>query len=58
VIRGRLSFAGHGGRNTVQFFGWLSRSRKLKPGRYTLVITATTPGVGSSSQTVTFTIVT
>ena len=57
LIRGSLTFSGHAGRNTVRFFGWLSRHKKLKPGRYTLVITATTPGVGSTSQKLTFTIV-
>ena len=56
VIRGTLHFAGHAGVNTVKFFGWLSRSRKLKPGKYTLVITATTPGVGSTSQKLSFTV--
>jgi len=57
VIRGSLSFAGHVGVNTVKFYGWLSRHRKLKPGKYTLVITATTPGAGSTSQKLKFTIV-
>jgi hypothetical protein len=54
--RGTLSSAGHAGRNTVNFYGWLSRSKKLKPGKYTVVITATTPGVGSTSQKLTFTL--
>jgi hypothetical protein len=36
-----LSFAGHGGLNKVFFQGRISRSRKLKPGHYTLIITAT-----------------
>jgi uncharacterized repeat protein (TIGR01451 family) len=57
VIRASLSFAGHAGVNTVRFYGWLSHRRKLKPGKYTLVITATTPGVGSTSQKLRFTIV-
>jgi streptogramin lyase len=39
--RGMLSFAGHGGLNKVFFQGRISRSRKLKPGHYTLIITAT-----------------
>jgi uncharacterized repeat protein (TIGR01451 family) len=57
AIRGSLGFAGHAGVNTVRFYGWLSNRRRLKPGRYTLVITATTTGVGSTSKTLTFTIV-
>ena len=46
--RGSLTFAGHAGLNTVRFNGWLSRTKKLKPGKYTLAITATTPGVGDT----------
>jgi len=57
AIRGSHTFAGHAGQNTVKFFGWLSRHKRLKPGRYTLVITATTPGAGSTSQKLKFTIV-
>ena len=55
--RGSLTFAGHTGLNTVRFNGWLSRTKKLKPGRYSLVITATTPGVGATSQSLRFKIV-
>jgi len=55
VIRGTLAFTGHAGVNKVRFFGWLP-GRKLRPGTYTLVMTATTPGVGSTSQRLTFTI--
>lgn len=57
VARGRLSFSGHAGANKVRFFGWLSKTRKLKPGKYMLVLTATTPGVGSSSKILKFRIV-
>jgi uncharacterized repeat protein (TIGR01451 family) len=57
AIRGSHSFVGHAGQNTVKFFGWLSRHKRLKPGKYTLVITATTPGAGSTSQKLKFTIV-
>ena len=56
VTRGTLSLAGHAGQNSVRFFGWV-RGKKLKPGKYTLVITATTPGAGSSSKKLKFTIV-
>lgn len=58
VIRGLFSFAGHGGLDTVRFQGRLSASKKLKPGKYVLVITAHTPGVGSTFTRLAFTIVT
>lgn len=54
---GSLSFAGHAGLNTVRFSGWLSRSKKLALGKYTLVITSITPGVGATSQMLRFTVV-
>ncbi len=56
LARGSLSHAGHAGRNAVRFQGRLSGTRKLKPGSYRVVITATTPGVGSTSKTLRFTI--
>src|SRR6201999_1164863 len=40
LVRGSLTFAGHTGQNTVKFDGWLSKHKRLKPGKYTLVITA------------------
>jgi thermitase len=52
--RGSLTFAGHAGPNTVRFTGWLSRTKKLKPGTYTLTITAITPHVGTTSQQLRF----
>ena len=55
--RGSLTFAGHAGLNKVRFAGWLSRTKKLTPGKYTLSITAITPGVGATSQQLRFTIV-
>jgi hypothetical protein len=55
--RGSLPFAGHAGLNTVRFNGWLARTKKLTPGKYTLVITAITPGVGATTQTLRFSIV-
>jgi uncharacterized repeat protein (TIGR01451 family) len=36
-----LSFTAHAGLNTIAFRGQMSSSRKLTPGRYTLLITAT-----------------
>jgi hypothetical protein len=57
VIAGTLSFTGHSGTNKVNFQGRISRSKKLKPGRYTLVITASNSVGYSSPQSLTFTIV-
>jgi uncharacterized repeat protein (TIGR01451 family) len=57
VVRGTLRRPGHAGVNKVRFLGSLTRTRKLKPGAYRVVITATTPGVGSTSKTLRFTIV-
>jgi hypothetical protein len=52
VTAGTLSFTGHSGMNRVVFQGRISRANKLKPGRYTLVITATnTAGQTSAGQT-------
>jgi hypothetical protein len=59
VTRGTLSFTGHEGTDSVLFTGRVSRTEKLKPGRYTLVITATnTAGQQSAPQKLSFTIVT
>ncbi len=58
ATRGSFSFAGHGGLNRVGFQGRVSDSKKLKPGKYTAVITANTPGIGSTFARLTFTIVT
>jgi hypothetical protein len=41
LSRGALSFAGHAGLNKVVFQGRLAGSKKLPPGRYTVVISAT-----------------
>jgi len=40
VVAGAISFAGRAGVNTVPFAGRLTRSRRLRPERYTLVIKA------------------
>ncbi|MEA2424978.1 MAG: hypothetical protein QOH13_1388, partial [Thermoleophilaceae bacterium] len=58
VTPGRLSFPGHSGTNRVSFQGRISPARKLKPGRYSLIITATNAaGQHSSAKTLRFTIV-
>jgi Putative Ig domain len=41
VHAGSLSFSGHPGVNRVVFLGRISRTNELKPGRYTLTVTAT-----------------
>jgi alpha-tubulin suppressor-like RCC1 family protein len=59
VTQGTLSFPGHAGLNKVSFQGRISASRKLRPGRYTLVIAATNAaGLRSLPATLVFTIVT
>lgn len=57
ATRGSLRFTGHSGPNTVSFQGRLSRSQKLAPGRYALLITATNAaGLRSTTRPLTFTI--
>jgi hypothetical protein len=50
---GRLTIAGHAGRNKLAFIGAVNRHTKLKPGTYTVTITAGT----SPPRRLTFTIV-
>jgi hypothetical protein len=58
MTRGRLSFTGHSGPNRISFQGRISRTQKLKPGRYTLTISATNAtGQHSSAKALRFTIV-
>lgn len=58
VTRGKLAFTGHPGTNKVSFQGRISRSKKLQPGTYTLIITATNAaGQRSSPKQLSFTIV-
>jgi hypothetical protein len=59
VVTGVLSFTGRSAANKVVFQGRISNSRKLKPGHYTLVITATnSSGAHSRPVSLSFTIVT
>jgi hypothetical protein len=53
---GTLSLTGHAGLNQVSFQGRIS-SRKLKPGRYTLVVVASASGQSSNPARLNFTIV-
>ncbi len=58
VTAATLSFTGHSGTDKVVFQGRVSRHKKLKPGRYTLVVTATnSAGARSSPKSLSFTIV-
>jgi hypothetical protein len=58
VTRGTLSFTGHSGTNDVVFAGRISRTNKLKPGRYEIIITATSSaGQRSAPVSLSFTIV-
>ncbi|HEX5853605.1 MAG TPA: Ig-like domain-containing protein [Solirubrobacteraceae bacterium] len=58
VTRGKLVFTGQPGTNKVSFQGRISRSKKLPPGPYTLIITATNAaGQRSSPKQLSFTIV-
>ena len=52
-----LSFSGHSGVNRVHFDGRLARHKKLAPGRYTLIITATNTAGQHAQRTLTFTII-
>jgi hypothetical protein len=59
VTRGTLKFAGHAGLNKVSFQGRISRSSKLPPGAYTLVIAASNAAhQHASPMRLSFTIVT
>ncbi len=58
VTAGRLTFTGHEGTNKVAFQGRVSPKKKLEPGRYSLVITATdSAGASSAPKSLSFTIV-
>jgi hypothetical protein len=58
VMAGTLAFIGHAGINKVIFQGRISSSKKLKPGTYTLTVTATnSAGVHSAPVSLRFTIV-
>jgi FG-GAP repeat len=58
VVAGELDFGGQAGRNSVAFRGQIPHSRTLRPGRYTMEITATNgAGQRSSARPLRFTIV-
>ena len=57
VAIGTLPVTGHSGTNKVRFRGRLSRSKTLRPGRYTVAITATNAGGRSAARSLRFTVV-
>lgn len=58
VPKGTLTLSARQGTNSVRFEGLISKHKKLKPGRYTLAITATdTTGGHSASERISFTVV-
>jgi streptogramin lyase len=57
VTRGTLSLSGHAGQDKVSFQGRVSASKRLRRGRYTLVVTARAGAKASSPARLRFTIV-
>ena len=57
IIDGRLTLTGHAGQNTVKFAGRLSAHKRLSPGTYTVILTATADGLVSKPSALRFTIV-
>jgi streptogramin lyase len=56
--KGTLTVTAHAGKNKVSFQGRISRSKKLKPGRYVATISATSPaGQRASARPLRFAIV-
>jgi hypothetical protein len=58
VTFGAFSFTAGAGAHKVRFQGRISKHNKLKPGRYTLIITATNAAGQQATARLTFTIVT
>lgn len=56
VVAGVLAFPAHAGKNKVRFQGLIARGKRLAPGTYTLLVTASASGKRSSTATLTFTI--
>ena len=56
LAAGTLMFSAHAGTNKVRFEGLISKHHKLKPGGYTLLITATASGKHSTPRTLHFTV--
>jgi len=56
VVAGTLTFSAHAATNMVRFEGPISKRKKLKPGSYTLLVTATASGKHSTTRTLHFTV--
>ncbi len=56
VTAGTMTLSAHAGKNRVRFEGRISKHAKLKPGNYTLLVTATASGERSPARTLRFTI--
>jgi DNA-binding beta-propeller fold protein YncE len=56
LTAGTFTFSAHAGTNKVHFEGLISRHTKLKPGSYTLLVSATASGKRSTTGTLHFTI--
>jgi PKD repeat protein len=54
---GSLTLNGHSGADKVKFQGRISRHRKLKPGRYTVKVTASNAGGSSAVRSASFKVV-
>ncbi len=57
IVAGALSVAAHAGANKLRFQGLISRHRKLRPGSYTLLLSATASAKRSRTAKLSFTIV-
>jgi hypothetical protein len=58
LTAGTLTLEGHSGANKVAFQGLISSTKKLKPGRYTVMITATNSAAQhSNTASLSFTVV-
>ena len=56
VVAGTLTFSAHTGTNKLRFEGRISKHKKLKPGSYSLVVSATASGEHATASTLHFTI--
>jgi hypothetical protein len=57
VVAGALAFSAHAGRNRVRFRGLIARGKRLPPGSYTVLVTASASGKRSRTAMLSFTIV-
>lgn len=56
VTAGTIAFAAHAGLNSVRFQGLISKREHLRPGNYTLLLSALAPGGNPANGTLRFTI--